>query len=842
MKIVKGCLIPEYHADKFLNAIEIEDETAIFSSILSQTLNLIKSLIKKIETSSDLRIFNDTYVLLIDGLFSKMRRNSAIKLINSFFKKDLSKILDEYFEKNKEKAHKFFSIPADTRPLANISSLWVHSKTVSAFAVLDYLNTLKDQSNPEYVELIRFASLFHDIAKPFNRKAHIQEAPRIINQFFERYIKEDYLYKILEWIKGHHNPNTEAFIKRIQDADRVSSGIERKTQMIKNKLIAIDSTKFNWVQEEFDNWAKWEDIENELISITDQLIADFRQEEATSKMELKPQEKPTLALVLGDARGIKEFVDNSLKLKEIKGGAILVDEALTVQINSNFEISGCIAALHHSRIPPECIVFYGGGNILFFADLTRITEIETNIKNSFLDVTKNGLGFSITHLGFELKPDLMIGSLYNNLKQKLSIQKMELLQLPPESIEMGFKQLCSSCGKSVATIKNEENFICSSCFLKRVVVTQRETIRSFRYIWETNYEKTFIRPWNDLSDNVLEFIGGWSLDTCINPDSVNERRPAIAIIKADGNNMGQFFGTSRFITELLEKSILTDITMDRCIEKIHMVIDTINTSPTDKDREEMHARIDLGIIYSGGDDFLMFAPSWAAIPFSLILMEEFNKLMGNMVKLSVGIIAGDPKQPQNYLVKAAEKLLGNAKALSRKDKDSSNTIGYLDYENIEGGTYTPDIIQINRKELEHYIKRPFKISNWHQNDKNSFIKMIQEITNETIITAKELIGFLHKNQRALIERSDNRLIEIRNRLYEILNRFTYEDYNKDTNYAIMFLIYQFYRITDSAKNDIKQIYQKIGLNIASSLINKNNPAYSLIDEFILLKLFGGGFL
>ena len=844
MKIVKGCLVPVLRNGKYLSAIEIEDEFTIYNTVLKGTINFIKTLIDEIDNIDDLRNFNDIYVLLIDSLFSNMRRNTAIKLISAIFQKDLTREIEIFCEKHPQQiVHEFLSIPADTRPLANISSLWVHAKTVSALAVIDYITKRGEQSDPEKIELIRFASLFHDIAKPFDRKAHVKEAPKVLNQFFKGYLKEDYLNKVREWITQHHRPDAEAFVKRIQIADYVSSGIERQSDIIKKKLLSMNPTEFGWVKEEFNRWERWQALEDQLISLTELLVNDFRNEIKENLGTIDPSIPPTIALVLGDARGIKEFVDNSLKLKEIKGGAIIVDEALTAQIDSNFNLTGIIPALRNFDIPPECIIFYGGGKILFFADVPRIKEVKDAVKNAFNEATKKGVGLSIAHVEFGMQSDLAFGALYQNLSRKLAIHKMDLTTILPQPIEFGYQKLCSSCGKNVVRPKRiEDDWICDSCYTKRLIGMSKENVRSFNHTWETTYKPIFNQPWEKISNNVLEFIAGWPLKTII--EGNQEKRPLIAVIKADGNNMGEFFGNSFFITELIEKSILTDIALDTCINKLKEIVkNVIHTDQLNKHQEEMLARIDLGIIYAGGDDFLMFAPSWMAIPISVILMEEFNKLLGNQVKLSVGIATGDPKQPQNYLVKAAETLLYNAKQISRNDEQAHKILGYLDYENIEGGIYTPDILRRNRQKLKEdkYIRRPFRIPKWDNKDNYPFNKIIQEMTDKSIESPDELIIFVHDMQREIgMKKPRNRLIEIRNRLLEILSKFQYADFSKDVNYATVFAIYQYSRITDPANEDIKKIYQNIGLSMADSLLKNENV--SLLDEFALVKLFGGGYL
>ncbi|MHA1265525.1 MAG: Cas10/Cmr2 second palm domain-containing protein [Candidatus Helarchaeota archaeon] len=848
MKIVKGCMIPVFQNGQYLNAIEIQNETLTFNSVIESAINFIKKIQKKIDTPDDLRKFNDTYVLLIDSLFSSMRRHTAIHLISYFFKKDLKTEVESFYQKFKSKSAEFLAIPADTRPLANASSLWIHMKTTSALAVINYLSIKGKESTPENRELLRFASLFHDLGKPFDRKKHVTEASKILTQFFKHYLKEEYLTRITEWISKHHDSKAEAFAKIIQDADRVSSGIERHRDFIKEKLIARDPVKFKWVEEAFDNWDNWERLEPELMTLTSDLISEFREERETvlssQRGSSAPESSPTIALVMCDARGIKDFVDNSLKLKEIKGGAILIDEALTIYSEPKFKVQGILSELYNFNIPPECIIFYGGGNVLFFADIPRIKQIKKAVRDAFLKVVRGGVGLTVVHQEFELEQLVFFGTIYKEILIKMGQYKNELLNVPKHPIELGFKRLCSSCYATKAEYLDEENkWICSACFRKREIGASSKNPRAFKTAWQTKYEEN-LGDWKTIMEKIPEFISGMALADI--QKKTQEIKPSIAVIKADGNNMGQFFGSSLTITELIEKSIKTDIAMDLCIEELKEIIrHTIHTTPNSKHQEEMLARIDLGIIYAGGDDFLMFAPAWLSIPIALIFMERFAKIMGNLVKLSVGIVIGDPKQPQNYLIKAAEYMLDNAKTKSRNDPNSTEIMGYLDYESVESGTYTPDIIEHNRNLLskgsQMYIGRPFKIPFWEINTPYPFRQILQDIGNKKINNPAELISLIHENLQAIRQKDKKvQLRELRNRLLEILNLFKYESSVQDINYGAIYAIYQYSRKVFRSKPEIKEIYNKIGLSLAASMI-KNEPI-SLIDEYIMIKLMGGGFL
>ena len=635
MNIIKGHLIPKWDGNKFCNADIIENELQIFEDFIIEVINLIKNeLVKEIKTGNDLKKFNDAFMFLVEGCLSKMRRQVASFMLSYIFLKDPI-AFEEFFDRNEELAKKFLTIPSDTRPILNTSSLWVHLKTTSALAVSNYLNaTAKEGFNQENLEKLRFACFFHDLGKPYERESHVSATIPKLKEIFENYISPPIFNEIMNGIKHHHDsippdyPNRELY-NHLRLADRSSSNYDRATKIAMEILPKIDQN-FSWVKDQtkFNDWSEWKKHADKLLEITKDSVELFRKKYVPD--ELKSYEKTdkhegAISLIIGDARQIKGFVDKSRKLKEIKGGAIIIDEALTVgyEDESKKQLIGVIYALWNNQIPPENLIFYGGGNIVLFGPAANSQKLQKVMKESFGNATKQGAIMTTADQLFDLV-DFVFGGFYSELLGKLAEVKSDLCLEPEAKIIQGYKKVCSSCNKRIANLTIQEygeasEDICDSCMQKRDKSYNILYGKSFANIWQ-NQKLTL--KWDIIKNNIPEFIAGWSQKDVEDADSGKRKQAmSLGIIKADGNEMGKFFGNSLTISQLVEKSILTDIAMDTCIQE---VLDLVEKS---YDREDIHsnemvARINLGQIYRGGDDLLLFLPGWISVPAALILMRK----------------------------------------------------------------------------------------------------------------------------------------------------------------------------------------------------------------------------
>ena len=116
-----------------------------------------------------------------------------------------------------------YSIPSDTRPGANTSSLIVHLLSSSAL-VWPLLGDVTD------LHIFRIASLLHDIGKPLDYEKHVNVSDREARKLLEGLISDKDLEKILKRIKSHHEKGSI-----IGRADVKSSSTDRLKKLIRKK-------------------------------------------------------------------------------------------------------------------------------------------------------------------------------------------------------------------------------------------------------------------------------------------------------------------------------------------------------------------------------------------------------------------------------------------------------------------------------------------------------------------------------------------------------------------------------------------------------------------------------
>jgi len=848
MKIVKGAIIPVKIGSEFKNHEIIENELDIFKKFINRVIKQIKKLLPKVETCEDLKKFNDAFVYFIEGCYSRIRRNVSEKMLSGLFQKDYAAFTD-FFETNQKLAREFLKIPSDTRPGPNISSLWVHLRTTSALAASCYVHHTEEQGFvPENLEKLRFASLTHDFGKPFKRDKHVSAIDDAFDEFFKGYINDRFLADVRNGIKKHHS---RKILEDLEDAplyrhliraDRSSSSQDRVLGLMRDVIPMIYGSKYDDVLKDknihkFDEWAK---ISDDIPEMTEKITRKIR-ENSIHKRFPPLTKDPEVALIIGDARRIKQYVDDSKKLKEIKGAAIILDESLTVgyKNRATYELNGIIPAIQVFKVQPESIVFFGGGNIILFGPFSRAKKIEKEIENAFRNANGEGINIITSSKSFSLDDQFTFGLFYKQLLMQLGTKKMELCEEPVEKIIEGHVKICSSCQRNAAIKENTEDDLCKACSYKRKKASDMNFPNSFANKWkQLNLKPPWIGSNNKdgASMFIQEFLAGWSqedINQAIQGDK--QKKMSLAIIKADGNLMGEFFGKTISITELVEKSILTDIAMEKCLEEVKVILDK-SYDPNDEHLKEMKARIDLGEIYTGGDDLLLFLPSWISIPVSFIIMRKFYELMGGLVTLSMGVVSISPKSPQKFGIRIAEHLLLKAKEKSRDGQ--SDNIGYLDFEDIRGGFFTPelldDIRQIAGKESRYY-SRPFVINKNHDDDLTKILMELLSLDNFDLV---ECIKTLHEFQKKMLKPNSSE-IPIKNyqrAIRKIVDVFEYQKHDKDVQKAITLGLYL--RSKQDKNAVMKDIYTNLSTSLAKSHVGKRNCL--ILDQLDLSRILMGG--
>ncbi len=135
-----------------------------------------------------------------------------------------------------------------------------------------------------------------------------------------------------------------------------------------------------------------------------------------------------------------------------------------------------------------------------------------------------------------------------------------------------------------------------------------------------------------------------------------ERGGEVAIVKADGNAIGRFMGTSLSLTDAMERSLRVDFGLKLGLFKLFTELAKC---------DEALKRVFTGLMYAGGDDILAIWPSYIAIPVALYVAYWFWWMVGGVTQLSIGIAVGKPKHNIWALLNTSNFLLNKSKSVPR---------------------------------------------------------------------------------------------------------------------------------------------------------------------------------
>lgn len=749
-------------------------------------------------------------------------------------------------------------IPADTRVGFSTASLWVHACMTSAFATSVYLTRtisekITDPKNilSEDFVVLRVAALLHDLGKPFDRRSHVKESERRIQEFLKGLVAEPFVQRIVQTAAEHHDHIPRIpLASRIKEGDQWSSGVDRISELVKKVMKSSDPKKYAWVDEEalfYRGWDQWAAItDEEYEKLTKAFLEEIdRERYRRYDISVLSGERKELALMRGDARSIKKFVEFNDRLNQIKGASRLVDAGLTD--DKALEYTAC-KMFFHENIPFENIIFAGGGNIVFIIDVFRAPQIEEELEKRFFKHTHGGARLTAHYITFSAE-EKNFGAIYSKLMEEMVEKKTNLLDLPPSHMHPVPFSICNSCKERpaarVSTFGEESNsqetqIYCESCY--------HSLEYGRRYAFKTEYtemqgESISKLAWSgpegmpSLSTTIIEFIAGHPKDEIeqLPRFGGKEEYRHLGIVKADGNNMAAFFAGTVSITDLVEKSLQTQIAVEEAvlatIERISLQVKEKKAKGVSPENIELQLR--LGRIFAGGDDLLFVVPGFLGLPFAMILGEEFYKKMGGQSTLSAGVVSLDPKFPLRTGIELADKLLKSAKIASR----GSKRIFFLDFDILAEGSITPrELVDYHKEFRASYLSRPlFRESLDKPGTFECFSKFLginPARPNELVDEVLDFYSYsLEPKGRDVDTHSWKNM---RNRMLEVLGKLTYDpkQLSTDVEKALAYILYQRARIKEAHEY----------LAISKLLLPKmlNNQPIELLDAFTALNMLGGG--
>ncbi len=640
----------------------------------------------------------------------------------------------------------FVSIPADTRPGYNCSSLLIHLLTVSALAwaagVQRGLGSRRD------LAILRLAALLHDVGKPIEPRRHSRAGVDITSDLLKGLIPAEDMERVKRLIELHHAPESDTRLDRelrplvtaIRDADRASAAIDRLDAVVEEAATPIIAKALRKSRDEvFDSlyrrggpeaWTLWETVPPDVIREATEACAQRLAEPLPLTPEGRPNPLSHVHFLLLDVAGIQEFVWESEKLSVVSASSYIVD--LAVSFNALRFLQAEILRKRNVWFPAEGFLYSAGGNILAAVPEDLAEDVEEILRKAFSSEGLGDLGsleVRIVRTSFE--PDYR--SVHSKLEDKLLKEKLSVSDYPKDGLT-GLEKPCEFCGKRAATeqyeVGDEVRDVCKVCLAR------------FRFFVELGHLKgkwTSAKPhpgrrdltieqvfgglrWDGelyqsgrgvsvrVCDRILEIIAGHDPEEFKERNGEPVRRLNLALLKIDGNLMGAFMAKSFSISDALERSARIDLALKKAFRRaferyvVRGVMSARNEGAGDFIPYREAARLLLGLQYMGGDDCLIFAPSWAALPLATTLILEFAREMGHHfdskscrsygATLSVGILVAPVKQNVWMLLSAVDRLLEVAKSVGRLPCYD----GALAFDVVERGALTGGVVETRLEE------------------------------------------------------------------------------------------------------------------------------------------------
>ncbi len=670
------------------------------------------------------------YVLyrVLRSLNQGLRRKSMKEILTSLTGEEIERSFDGLFALMDEAADLAESIllgyPADTRPGYNVSSLMIHWISVSALAwAKGYSLGLERRK----LARIRVASLLHDIGKPLNPKKHVEEGVKVVGWLLSDLIDKEDLEEILRLIKLHHSKTaSDEEVQVIREADHFSSGMDRLEALVRRvvlkELASITGKSEEEALKEYyvsGSWEAWERLEEANQGITRRLTEKCVRALILREVDDFPEGRTFggVSVVKLDVASIQGFVRESEKLPLLAASSYIVD--LAVMFNSLRAVQERLLG-RGAWYPVEGFLYSAGGNVLAVVPQELVAEFGEILRESFKAEGEHSLGFgplSVRVASTELKSNY--GEMIRELDRGLRTDKISLSGPIQGDLHMetsfegltGLERVCDYCKRRPAVkavdMEGETFHLCSECY-DRYSLYSKGNVRSKWRRATTSSGKTikdvFGASWHEevngreVKDYIMEIISGHDLER-------EERLLNLATLKIDGNLMGAFMARSVSLSDALERSARVDLALKRAFRK---ALKSLNEGlrPFGEEADKEEARLILGLQYMGGDDSLIFAPSWASVPLALVLMVEFAREMGYSfmeeecastgATISVGLAVAPARHNIWALLDAAEELLSEAKEVGRYP----NFMGSIAFDAVEGGLLSGRAARARKEELE----------------------------------------------------------------------------------------------------------------------------------------------
>ena len=378
-----------------------------------------------------------------------------------------------------------------------------------------------------------------------------------------------------------------------------------------------------------------------------------------------------------DIGGIHDYIFGTNKLREIRGASILLDK-----LNREFPIEELRNGNYGTEDVDWKAVITAGGNIkVLFKDRKKAEKFKNYLCELFNNNAPNAKVTVIVTARHGLNEEQQWLK-----KMEKELQREKLLHREKKQIlTSGFFKACEACGLYPAeeydTSRNR--YICKSCYHK------------------VKESKNYIKI--EIYDEIKKKINSNNLELPEDFSQIGEAsdpRGYMGFIYADGNKMGERLSGIKTIDEL--KRFSSDVhkaTLDATVS-------AINKHFPSKD-------LPIQIILAGGDDLILALPAHKTIDVVIDFCEAFNSNSSSFdITTSAGVVICHDSLPIKNILNAAEALLKNAKAESRKNGGGKT---YIDFSVVTSSVLENPVSKRMREMVIedmgiHYItKRPYSV-------------------------------------------------------------------------------------------------------------------------------------
>lgn len=709
-------------------------------------------------------------------------------------------------------------IPADTRPALNTAGLLPHLLLTSAIA----WSTAVDRGvgDRRAVARLRLAALLHDIAKPFKYRDHVRASAEVAKRLLSGLLPKEDVDFISECIMDHHAQRTEQG-KVIGEADRTASAIDRLRRLVDESSYFMDirrrlesaarALNYGSLDEAFNDWDFWckvyEKYDRELIrSLSEEFVSRVRK--VTKNFTTLPPEveagvgraEPAgLAVLLIDVGGVQSFIYRSHSLRQVAAASLVIDTLVMAYIVAYLQW----AMGAKCWLPYEAFLYTAGGNVELLVPRALADDVKDRVSRLSRRLMRD-YGITLYVADAELRKDRAYSETVRELMAKMSVSKVHVKReeypaVVPRATERGVRSVCQSCFMEVPSERlstpEGEVAVCKLCYGLHEIglnIHFMERYESRIGVCGRTYRpsEVFGMPWGGegarikASERIMEIIAGHDYRELQELGRLARTRN-IAVVKVDGVLMGPLMATCLSIADAYERSARIDMALKKSIEAaISEVYNGVSRALGEIEAAKAALSIKMGVLYAGGDDAVILAPSWASPLIALVLGKEFLYNLGRVRGLSIGVAVASPKADIWALIDASLGLMRKAKERARRGVEEGSAESALCFDVVEAGDLSSSTIDERLRTLrrEKLTAQPFSVDAFEEvlwkilgqaleqecSKEYGEVARLAYLASRSVEVLRSCPGVVEGGLVEQIERMQDRLKDVRRSLSETL--------------------------------------------------------------------------